>query len=332
MAGTQIRADRSTIVVDGSNKYQIIATCLLKGTLPDTGIFLLRIEQATDPKNDTLQRIIAIGDTVTHGTDRDAAVAAGATAWRSAQVTLIYDDIQTANSAWVELSARINKLVTDVDTYLGEFETFDDGELVVFPTTDQVTKDKLIADFLATAEDITTAEEARDAEQEECNDLQAEITVLDERIVEARADLDLYLTISGQLGAYTTILASVQGTLAAQENAAQFAVQSSSATAGEKTIIDSYFVTMAGQLTTFNTTNSALNGLQSGQVGTAVSTLQSRVSTLTTTRNTRASELNRCNAETQALQAALDRARAARDAALAAVRAVCPDYVPPTGT
>jgi len=330
MAGTIVTMNRTTLVVSGTNKYQIMATCGVKGTLPDTAIFLMRIQTRTDPRDDTLIRVVAIADTVVANTDRDLVIAAGGTEWRSTSVLLQYDDIETANAAWKELSARINALVSAMDTYLTEFTTTVRNETIVYPTTDTTTVTALTNAYLSSRSAVTTAESARDTEQAECTSLQAEINAVTARLNDAVSDLDRAGQVQGQVSVYTTAYSSVRGSLAASVTTLRGLNAISSATVPEKTDIEAQLVAEDAQLAAFAGTNAALNGTLSGLISSTTSILQTRVSTLTSERANLLTQYNNCTAATARLQAAVDAARATRDAALADVRAVCPDYVPPS--
>jgi len=328
MSGTQVRMDRSTTKVNGLNKYQILATCTVKGTLPDAAIFLLQINTATDPKDDSLIRVAQIADTTVADTSRTAQIAAGLTTWRSNSVLLQYDDIETGNAAWKELSGRINALVQQVDTYLDEFSTLPAGQTIVYPNVDPTTEAALKSTYATSAAAVTTAEEARDAEIADCSNLKNDIDVIEERLLEAQSDLTVYTLVQAQLTNSIVTYQSIQPTMATAVNTVRIVNSSSSASASEKAAIDTQLSVLDAQGVTFTATNSNLAALRAGPVSTAVSTLQSRVATLTTNRNTSQAEYNRCVARAATLQGQVDAARTARDAALAAVRAVCPTFIP----
>ncbi len=330
MAGTIVSMDRSTVTVDGTNKYEIMVTCDVKGTLPDTAIFLLLIQNRTDPRDDRLLRIVDIADTTVANTDRDVMIATGQSRWRSNSILLQYDDIETANVAWKELSARINRLVTNVDTFLLEFETGVHNDTIIYPTTDQATKDALTAAYLATLSAVTTAEEARDADVIECNDLKKDIDNTTERLTDATADLDRYTQVQSQLTSYNSALSSVQPAISTAVSTMRTLNATSSATAFEQASIEAQAQVAATQLVSLTSSVASLVSLQTGLVSTSTTLLQSRVATLTSTRSSLLTEYSACLDRAARLQATVDAARATRDAALASVRVVCPDYVPPT--
>jgi chromosome segregation ATPase len=330
MAGTQIRFQRSTVVVSGTNTYEIIATCIIAGTLPDTNIFLLDIITVDDPKDDTLVRVVQVADTVEFVTDRDDAITAGDTMWRSPAVTLRFDDIETANAAAKELSSRVNTLVETVDTYNEEFETIGTGEVTTYPIVDPSLLTALTEDYTNSLQPVTDAETARDEQQETCTQLNADLLVIEDRLEEAQGDLALYQSIQAKLTGSASIISSVDSALGPLVTATRNKVTLSAATPTEKTEIEVELQNMDAQLVTNGLEITNLENLNTNEVATTVATLQTRASTLSGDRNAKILEISQCSAAVASLQGELDAARATRDAALAAVVEVCPEFVPTT--
>jgi hypothetical protein len=296
--------------------------------LPDTGIFLLSIVTEADPKDDTLVRVIDVADISEFNTDRDAAIAAGETSWRAGSLILQFDDIETANAAWKELESRISTLVDQIDAFNDEFETTGAGDVTVYPTVDLSEKNALIGAFEATEAPITDAEDARDAKQLECTQLDSDLAVVVERLQEAEVDLALYLRIQAEVGNVNTSLPAISAAIAAANNQARVEVGLSAASAVEQSSINVQFTAIEAQITSFNVQTSALNTTQTGPISTAVSTLQNRVTSLVTQRSTLSTQALACNSDIAALQAVVDAARTARETALAEVIAVCPEFTP----
>lgn len=328
MAGTQVIQKRSAEVVSGTLKYAITTTCTIRGTLQDTNIFLLDINDTEDPKDDTFSRIVTVADINTYLIDRDDAIAAGATQWRSASTTLTYTDIETANAAWKEMNSRINTLVNTYDAYLTEYNTFDSGALILFPTTDESAKDTLIAAFETANTALTTAETARDAGIEDCEALESDLDVIEERLQEAQADLALYTAVQVALNTIYTIDVSAYATLLANNTSVRSNNSTSSASTTEQATIEALLVSNDALLSQYNTQNAAESSLLTTEVGQAVGILNARVNTLIQAKNSKFNELNKCRTEEAKLQAAVNSARTTRESALASVVAVCPDYVP----
>jgi len=328
MAGTQTTSVRNTITVDGTNVYEIVTTCTVAGTLADTGIFLLTINTPVDPKDDTLLRVIEVADISEFGTDRDAAVADSQLAWRAASLTLQFGDIETANAAWKEVESRITALVNQIDAYNDEFETPLGGSVTVYPTIDLSEKTALIDAYDATAEPITDAEAARDAQQLICTQLSSDLATVNDRLAEAETDLTLYLRIQAEVGNVNTSLPSISAAVAAANTQTRAEVTASAASAGEKLSIEVQLSAIDAQITLFNVQTAALNTTQTGPITAAVGTLQNRVTSLVTQKSALSTQLLACNSEVASLQAVVDVARAARETALAEVLEACPTFTP----
>jgi hypothetical protein len=326
MSGTQVVMERKAITVSGAAKYTIISTCTNAGTLQDRSIFLLNIVTPDDPKDDTFNRVIEIADILSYVTDRGAAIVNNDGVWRSSSCTLTYDDIETANAAWKELSSRISALVENYDAFLLEFETFEGGNVIIYPTVDESAKTALKDAYAATNTALTAANAARDAHS--CADIEASIASTETDLQNAKTDLDKVLLIQAGVAAATSVYPTIYGTLNANNASVRVLNQASSATDSEIAAIEGYLVSNDSYLAQFNAQNTALSSLLSVTIGPYVTELQTRVSTLTQAKNALYIDLNNCRTEEASLQAAATQAQLTRNAALAAVIAVCPDFVP----
>lgn len=328
MSGTQINQQRTAVVISGTVKYNITTTCTVKGTLQDTGIFLLGILELTDPKDDVFERVIQIADVDTYSTDRDIAIAEGATYWRAASVTITYEDIETANAAWKEFNSRINLLVNTYDSFLTEFDTPDSGSIITFPTVDESEKKALIDAYEATVPLVTAAQDAVTARQVSCSALQTDLEDTEVQLQQAIADAAALVNIQSTLQAILAVDTSVNTNLTFNNTAIRSANGLSDATDTEKAGIETYLVSNDALFVQFTSQNTALSSIISSGVVPKTSELNTRVSTLTQTKNTLLSNLNKCHIEGSKLSAAAATAVANSEAALAAVVAVCPDFNP----
>lgn len=326
MSGTQVVMERKAAIVSGAAKYIINATCTVAGTLQDTAIFLLNIVTPDDPKDDTFNRVIEIADMTTYGTSRDVAIVNSEELWRSNSATLTYDDIETANAAWKELSSRINALITNYDSFLTEYETFEGGDIIIYPTADESAKKALEDAFYATDAALTTATAARDAH--DCGDIETEIATTETRLQEAQADLTNALTIQAGVATANSVYSVVYGAINSNNSNLRALNQTTSATDEEKDNVEVYLVSNDAYLAQFNAQNTSLSSLLTGTINTTVTTLQARVVTLTQNKNTLFVNLNNCRTESASLQAAVTQAQTARAAALTTLLAVCPDFAP----
>lgn len=327
MSGTQVTFIRRPTLVDGANQFEVVATCLVAGSLPDTNIFVLSVVQEEDPKSDTLLRVAAIQDFGNYLATRATAIDEGYVTWRSSSVTLRYSDLTTANAAASELSSRVNALVEDQDVNLLEFETGTGGELITFPVVDPSQKTALIDAADAASLAISPAEDTRDTKRVECEALQVEVDVLEERLLEAQGDLATATSILAELTPISTGLVTSNAGVGTATSTVRVLNNGSSASTAEKANIETQVLSLESFLLTWTTQNTNLNTVISSQVTSLQTTLQARIASLSSQRNTALTSLARCNQQLAAAQGAVDAARDARDTAVAAVLAVCPDYV-----
>lgn len=332
MPGTQVHSTRTPVVIDNVGKYEILATCAVAGSLPDTGIFLLGITDPSGPKSDLLVRVIELGDTTVFKNDRDDAIASGDVQWRSPEVRLIYTDIETANAAQKELSQRINNLVVNFDTVNSEFSV--SNEIIIYPITIDTTVQTEAKENYKTARDAATAAEvARDAHVLECTELEKEVALINVRLNDATGDLAILspahnsLIVQNSLYPLRTTNFNTYATSIANAN------NVSDATTAEKNTINALVNNIQNETLVMTGTNAALNTAITGasnSTAVLLGTLQSRIATLTADKAAQNVKLYQCNVALSKAQATLAAARAAEDAALAAVREVCPDFNPTT--
>ncbi len=330
MSGTQITQSRQPVVIDGGTKYQVSATCTFAGTLPSLHIFTRQVVQEDDPKNDVFLRVASVTDFTDYGIDRQAAITNGSFVYRAVSFVQNYDNVTTATDAWNELSARINALVAEYDVYINAFLTPVDGAVSIYPTVDESTKAALIAAYKTALATVTTAEQARDTENVACQAVLLELQTRQQQLLEATADVTAISPIVAAANVLSPSYASYQSNINVLTTTASVAVTASGASNPEKSSINGTL----GQITTqlaamFNSNTSMENDVRIPLLG-FLGTLQSRAAGYQADVTALQVEYNECMVEMAALQAAVDQARAQRDADLAAVRAVCPDFNPAT--
>jgi hypothetical protein len=328
MPGTRVTQIRKPIITDEGAKYQIVLQCTLPGTLPSAAIFLMQVVQDSDPKNDAFTRLCAAADFDTYGTSRNASITANTRLFRTTSLTLTYDDVATANGAWQELTSRINTLVREYDVYLESFLTPDSGTETTFPTVDPGVKNELIAAYEQRLLDVAEAEDARDDGQRECDVKVLELRTLQQSLQQAQTDYATMAPIKGAVDALVPTYSASSAQIAASANAIRVLNSVSTASAAEKAQIEAQCVALDGALTTLNVANTSLvNDVQVSIAG-YVGSLQARITDLTQQVNAKQLEVNECHLEMADLQAAVDEARKQRDASLATLRGVCPDFNP----
>lgn len=328
MPGTRVTQTRKPLVTDEGAKYQIALQCTLAGTLPSAAIFLMQVVQDNDPKNDTFTRLCAAADFDTYGTNRNAAITAGTRLFRSTSLTLNYDDVATANGAWQELTSRINTLVREYDVYLDSFLTPDNGVETAFPTVDPGVKSALIAAYEQRLLDVADAEDARDDGQRECDSKVLELRSLQQNLQQAQSDYTSVAAIKGAVDALVPTYSASSAQISASANAIRVLNSVSTASVSERAQIEAQCVVLDGAITTLGVANTSLvNDVQVAIAGYAGS-LQARITDLTQQVNAKQLEVNECHLEMADLQATVDEARKQRDASLATLRGVCPDFNP----
>lgn len=328
MPGTIVHQYRTASSTDAGALYSIAASCIAPGTLPDTAIFLLEAVTATDPKDDVLKRICSPADFGNYGTVRDLAAESNGL-YRGSAYTLKYAGVEAANAAWQTLSGRINTLVNEFDTFLTAFLTQDEGVETQYPTVDLSQKTVRIATYKTRVAAVVAAQTARDEHQRACRDVKAAALLsVQQELSQATADLAAMRTVRSVADVLAASYPSATATISAAATAAGVATTASSASTGEKAAINA-------QLATVQTAVSSLVGYDTRLVtevqtplAAFVGTLEARVAALTQGLGTAQSELAACDIEMSRLQGELDESRRARDAALADVRAICPDFVP----
>lgn len=325
MPGTKVNSARKPTVVNGVGKYEIISTCILSGSLPDTGIFLLNIVDPTGPKSDLLVRVIELGDPAAYSNNRDTAISLGDLQWRSAEVRLQFDDIETANAAQKELSQRINVLVNNFDITNAEFTVV--SEIVTYPTIDATAETESKNNYVAARTAADAAKAARDAEVIDCSNTETELTTIQTRLVDATSDQAAVSTINASLTVVYPAYISHRSIIGGLVTTTTTAVSSSDASTVQKTTINGYLSSIGLELQLMDASNTNLNTAIS-LTGSLLGTLNARVTSLTAEETAKNLELRQCRATLTKAQGTYDAALATQNAALAAVRVLCPDFDP----
>jgi hypothetical protein len=330
MPGTQITQTRQPVAVDTGTKFQVAATCTLAGTLPGLEIFVRQVVTVDDPKDDTFLRVAGVTDFTDYGTDREASISSSEFIYRASAVTLTYDDVTTATAAWNELSSRINTLVTEYDAYISVFLTPSTGAITTYPTVDPSEKQALIDTYKASLAAVTSAEDARDADLIECEQKQFELESLQSQLADAQSDVAALTPIVSATAVLNAAYPSSTTTVSSANSAANALVVSSTATAGEKSLIQAQLSAVDVAANALTVDNASLSSDVYTPLLALLGSLQTRVASLQTEVTAKQLEANDCARNLAVLQGSVDQARSQRDADLAAIRAVCPDFNPAT--
>lgn len=328
MSGTQITQSRQPVLIDGGTKYQVSASCTFAGTLPSLNIFTRQVVQEDDPKNDVFLRVASVTDFTDYGIDRQAAITNGSFIYRAVSFVQNYDNVTTATDAWNELNTRINTLVAEYDVYINAFLTPVDGAVSIYPTVDESTKAALIAAYEAALTAVTAAEQARDTENIACQAVLLELQTRQQQLLEVTADINVISPIVAATSVLSPSYASYQSNINVNNTNALVATAISSATAPEKAAITAPLNQITTQLAAMFGSNNSLENDVRIPLLAFLGTLQARAAAYQGDVTALQVEYNECMVEMAGLQAAVDQARAQRDADLAAVRAICPDFTP----
>lgn len=182
---------------DGTVKYEVTAIITDRGDLPSTDLFVLQIVDPAAPKSDVLARVATplelkqtdpssplyvkvvstditriegdtfarianVNDVTALPRDRVVAVREGQTLYLGSSLTLIYDNITTADAAYRQLNARLSALVTEWRTYITSFATTP-SQLYALPIVDASEEAERTALYATRKKARIQAESDRDA-------------------------------------------------------------------------------------------------------------------------------------------------------------------------
>jgi len=325
MPGTEVNMVRKTYLRSDAYTYEITVNCVTAGSLPDICIFLFKITDESDPKDDEFLRVVAPGD-FTYAATRDGALVRKEVFWRDSIAIFNFDDLETANAAWKELSARINALVQQNDVFLADFETVDDGVVLSYPMVAETVRDSLIQKYDEANNSLSNAISARDTKITSCSGHDVAIAAAQARIDAADEDLKNYLTTQAALTGLQATYVSLVALLVAGNSQLSGLNSSSDATDEQKAGLSTQLLSDRTNLTLLGTQNAAFGSLVTGSVAGAIAALQTRLATLQQEKNNLVSELNLCTQDIARLEAQVTVAEEVRDDALESVLAVCPDF------
>lgn len=188
---------RIASLAGGGTTYEITTLVTDKGTLPTRNLFVVKIVTPGDAKRDvlariatprdirrleaaayvrvdaatltyiddaTFARIASLSELTTMAQDRAEAVRLNLTEYLTASVTVTFPDQVTADAAYRQLLARLSKLASDWITFTSGFET-NPTQGYDLPVAPQSVEDERRTAFAAAQETRRSAERAVDAAQ-----------------------------------------------------------------------------------------------------------------------------------------------------------------------
>jgi hypothetical protein len=166
---TQTEQIREAVTVDDVVTYKVSISVVDKGDLPSDKIFVISINDETDSKEDTFARVATIADFTEVQENRSDAIDDDEVLYRTNAFVLYYDNLETAINAQTVLKERIDELVNNYEDYQEDFETVV-AEVTVHPQVGESTFDAAVTAYQDALRDTLDAEEDRDEKEEEYND------------------------------------------------------------------------------------------------------------------------------------------------------------------
>jgi hypothetical protein len=140
-SSAQVSQVRTALPTAGGTIFQITATVNDPGTLPDNGFFLYQIGADADPTTDVFARVSTLADYAQvnssgYGLSRWTAIANGISFYRTPDMSITFNDINTATAGQTSLNDNINALVNAYEAFSTSFATGDVPDEIYYPTSD----------------------------------------------------------------------------------------------------------------------------------------------------------------------------------------------------
>ncbi len=163
MEKTRIEQDSVEVTLaDGSTTYQITSTVTNPGILPNTGIFVFKIVDPAEPKDDVFERVGQPKDINFMLRDRDEAIAASDEEYLYFRLVKQYPDLEIAIQAKAAIKSRIDASIKQWYLYQTEFVGIVDS---LHPGTDPEYEQALENTYLAAkAARVAAEDEVANAE------------------------------------------------------------------------------------------------------------------------------------------------------------------------
>lgn len=153
--------ERHVELVSGADQAFVITSLMVSAVvpseLPHLSVFVLKIADPDDPKQDVLSRVARVADLTLVPIGRDAGLAApgpDGTQYLSASATVSYTTLETANDAAKAFQDRVNALVEAWILFRTQFNAPDPSPAIyVFPRVDATQKAALISAYKAAKQD-----------------------------------------------------------------------------------------------------------------------------------------------------------------------------------
>jgi hypothetical protein len=327
--------------------------------LPNKLIFLIKINDPTDPKADTFGRVVALTDFAEYDDDRALAVTRQDSYYRVDSWVFYYTDLTTAVNATDVLKTRIDELTINWELYTSQFETV--AETIEHPRTGLDTFNALVAGYDAANTAEATALTARTTAKDTYDMAMTNAAAAATAVSTAETLYNDCITVKGYFDACLIALSNLytqantlggtgtgaglfltdSNTFKTAADVLKAAATTTPPSAEQKSTYDNAAMTYAGQLTTMGTTLATFRGdvLIADTARAAAVINQSLFAMFCTTRQTELTNARTAkttadtavaNARTayESAQAGYESAQRATEAALAAIRALKPTWTP----
>jgi hypothetical protein len=356
MAYTEVQQDRSAIYLEDDEgnqvpKYKIVATVIDAGDLPTPALFVIKVIDPDTPKSDEFARVARIADFDAIGLDRPEAIENtdddDDILFRTPTFTFYYDNLDTANSAQEVLKSRLDELVDDWRLYDEEFVATTEVTEHPRATTDAFNS---LVDAYSSA--VTAEATAKDTMDDAKDDYDEAVTDAADAAAEVTSTKSIWDDCVQALGwfdnLYNAFIApgfvGKAGTFGAQATTFLAAAQTflsqctgDPPTTGQKDVFNTAISTFGTQKNTFdpqeiNAANAALATAATNRTSfaTMCGTKETAYNNAKTAKETADTAVATKRTSYEDAKAAYESAQQATEAALAAVKALKPDWDPAT--
>ena len=169
-------------LADGTFKYTIRTTVIEKGELPHPNLFVFKISDPNDPKDDAFERVGNPYDLENTILSRDAALLVGAEYYLDTTMLKEYTELEVAVQAKAAIVSRVEESVNAWITYMSDFAGTSD---VYHPTGDPGLEESLVIVY-------TDAKAARVAAEEDVVSAEADIVLAEAVAALAAEKVSIY--------------------------------------------------------------------------------------------------------------------------------------------
>lgn len=204
----RLEQERHVELVSGAAEAFIVTSRMVSAAIPDQlphlNVFVIQVNDVDDPKQDTLARVARISDLSLVPIGRDAGIAAPSIEgilYLSASSTNTYDTLETGNDAATAFQDRVNALVEAWITFRTKFYAPDPSPAsYVFPRVDATQKEALIAAYKTAKQDRYQKQLAKTEADAALARAQADFTYRNGLVAAATTIIDAATKVAADIG------------------------------------------------------------------------------------------------------------------------------------